>query len=84
MIINTSKIDGCFGQFIFPKEILIKHNILKSSSTKGKMGMRVYPSWDNPTSKQAIKTQSWQLPYFIDLSNLDLIPIDKMKKLSLL
>ncbi|MGE6369334.1 MepB family protein [Planococcus kocurii] len=56
-----------FGQFVFPKKVLLKHTILKSSVTKGKMAMRVYPSWDHPTSKQAIKTQQWQLPYFIDM-----------------
>lgn len=32
------------------------------------MAIRVYPSWDKPVSKQAIKTQSWQLEYFIELS----------------
>ncbi|WP_249222424.1 MepB family protein [Planococcus alpniumensis] len=26
------------------------------------MAIRVYPSWDIPTSKQAVKTQEWQLP----------------------
>lgn len=29
--------------------------------------MRVYPSWDRPTNKQALKTQEWQLPYFVDM-----------------
>lgn len=46
--------------------------------------MRVYQSWDKPTSKQAIKTQSWQLPYFIDMSNPDILPIERMKRLYLL
>ena len=61
--------DQTFGQFIFPKVILLEKNILKSSFTKGKMAMRVYPSWDRPTSKLAIQTQNWQLDYFVEISN---------------
>lgn len=67
LVITVCKSDNDFGQFIFPKKVLLKHAILKSSGTKGKMAMRVYPSWDSPASKQAIKTQEWQLPYFVDL-----------------
>src|SRR5690606_27148604 len=50
------------GRFIFPKETLLKKNILSSLTDKdaGKRGFRVYPSWDIPTNRQAISTQSWQ------------------------
>ncbi|WP_414839153.1 MepB family protein [Carnobacterium sp. TMP28] len=41
------------------------------------MGIRVYPIWDNPTSKQALKTKLWQLPYFVDMSKLDNQSMDK-------
>ncbi|GAK12439.1 MepB family protein [Geomicrobium sp. JCM 19039] len=54
-----------FGQFIFPKEILVKQNIVSTNVREGKMGFRVYPEWDKPTSRQGIKTQEWQLPYFV-------------------
>jgi hypothetical protein len=57
------------GQFVFPKEVLLKHNILKTATTKGKMAMRVYPLWDKPTNKQAINTQKWQLEYFFEINN---------------
>lgn len=43
--------------------------------------MRVYPSWDRPTSKQAMKTQEWQLPYFVDMSNPNKLPMDKIREL---
>ncbi|MGO0154348.1 MepB family protein [Leuconostoc mesenteroides] len=56
------------GLFIFPKSILIKHKILNSGVIKGKMAFRVYPSWENDLNNTAVKTQSWQTPYFIDLS----------------
>ena len=62
----------------FQKKFFSKQNILRSSSTKGKMAIRVYPIWDSPTSKQAMKTQKWQLPYFVDMSNQNKLPIDKI------
>ena len=73
--------DGKFGQFVFPKEVLVKQNILKTSDTKGKMAIRVYPRWENPTSKQAIKTQNWQLEYFIEINKTDSYPVEELLKL---
>lgn len=67
LVITTFKNETAFGQFIFPKEVLLQQNVLSSDATKGKMAMRVYPIWDTPTSKQAIATQKWQAPYFIDM-----------------
>ena len=81
LVITTFKNDIEFGQFIFPKEVIFKQNILRSCSTKGKMAIRVYPSWDSPTSKQALKTQEWQLPYFVDMSKPDLLTEEKMIEL---
>lgn len=78
LIITTFKNSSEFGQFIFPKKILYKKNILKSIDTKGKMGLRVYPSWDTPISKVAIETQKWQLAYFIDIGNTDKSLIKEM------
>lgn len=80
-VITTFKNEYAFGQFIFPKEVLLKHDILKSPTTKGKMAIRVYPKWDHPTSKQAVKTQKWQLPYFVDLCNPNQLPLEKIKEL---
>lgn len=60
-----------FGQFVFPKDILVKKGILSSDKASGKMAMRVYPSWDQPTSKQALATQKWQSPYFFTLHHLE-------------
>jgi hypothetical protein len=66
----NSKIEK--GLFIFPKSVLIKKGIVSTKNKDGKRGFRVYPIWDKPTSKQAIKTQQWQMNYFIDLTNIDL------------
>ncbi|UKS30001.1 MepB family protein [Paenibacillus sp. HWE-109] len=56
-----------FGQFVFPKNVLLHRNIISNKGEGGKRGMRVYPSWDKPTSLQAQKTQTWQLAYFLEI-----------------
>ena len=81
LVINTFNQNGDFGQFVFPKEVLLKQNILKTANTKGKMAIRVYPSWDTPTSKQAIAAQKWQLPYFINVNDTNSLPILALLKL---
>lgn len=83
LVITSFKNNHQFGQFVFPKEILLEKNVLRSDVTKGKMAIRVYPSWDEPESKQAIKTQKWQLPYFIDINDDHSLRADKMEKLYL-
>ena len=66
----VSIIDGqLIGQFVFPKLLLLEKGILKSENDKGKMAMRVYPSWERELNPSARKTQKWQAAYFIDLSN---------------
>ena len=80
LVITTFKNNQHFGQFIFPKDILLEKNILSSKSKKGKMAIRVYPSWDKPKSKQAMKTQEWQLAYFIDIDEHQSLQTDKIKK----
>ncbi|MEG0385997.1 MAG: MepB family protein [Solibacillus sp.] len=82
LVITTfSQDQQSFGQFVFPKEVLVKHKILRAIETKGKMAMRVYPSWDKPTSKQAIATQKWQLPYFVVVKPLSNINLQKLMRL---
>lgn len=56
------------GFFLFPKEILYKQKILKTEIQKGKMAIRVYPSWETNLNPTATKTQKWQQIYFTDLS----------------
>ncbi|RTX78826.1 MepB family protein [Staphylococcus schleiferi] len=64
-IIDNEKI----GQFIFPKNILKEKGVIKSNKAKGKMAMRVYPSWVSNLNPTAKSTQKWQTKYFVDLSN---------------
>ena len=58
--------DGRTGRFFFPKSILIAQGIVSTFSKDGKRGFRVYPIWDTTTTKQATKTQQWQLMYFYE------------------
>ena len=56
-----------FGQFIFPKDVLRRKGFISSDGVGGKRAIRVYPPWDRPESKQAQKTQSWQILYFVEI-----------------
>jgi len=64
-IISTRK-DNHFGIFVFPKSALIAKKIV-SEKKEGKRAIRAYPPWDITTSKQAQKTQKWQLDYFLEI-----------------
>lgn len=58
-----------FGLFIFPLKVLIQKGIISTKAKEGKRAFRVYPSWDSPQSKQAIRSQKWQLDYFYLVDN---------------
>jgi hypothetical protein len=66
-IIITSRSGDKLGQFIFPKKILADREIISQNGKSGKRGIRVYPPWDVPKSKQAEKTQSWQINFFLSI-----------------
>ncbi|MBB2144353.1 MepB family protein [Pedobacter sp. LMG 31464] len=80
LIIISTKNQDLFGQFIFPKSILLEKGVISDSKKQGKRGIRVYPPWDITTNKQAQKTQQWQLDYFIEISS-QLIDINNVNKL---
>jgi hypothetical protein len=63
------------GQFIFSKDVLIKHRILSTKTKEGKRALRVYPPWDKTTSPQAQKTQKWQTEFFLEITESK--PINK-------
>lgn len=55
------------GQFVFPQSILFEKGVFSTDKKEGKRAIRVYPPWDAVVSKQAIKTQQWQLEFFKSL-----------------
>jgi hypothetical protein len=65
-VVQVSK-EGRFGQFVFPKEALLKHGVISQNDKGGKRAIRVYPAWDITDNKQAKKTQEWQLAYFFEI-----------------
>jgi hypothetical protein len=60
--------DQHFGQFFFPRTVLLEQGILSKNGKGGKRGIRVYAPWDEPNNPQAKKTQAWQCPYFFKIS----------------
>ncbi len=69
------------GLFIFPKKALIREGILSVDATGGKRAFRVYPSWDKPESKQATKSQTWQLEFFVETPTDKAIDTKRIKSL---
>jgi len=80
-VVITSKSDNNIGQFIFPKQVLADKGIISKDGKGGKRGIRVYPSWDITTNRQAEKTQSWQTKYFLTIKNDNSTNLDLMRKL---
>ena len=77
----TVKTKTRMGQFVFPKSALIKHGILSVKGKGGKRALRVYPSWNVTESKQALKTQAWQLDFFAEIPKSKTIDIERFKLL---
>lgn len=55
------------GQFVFDHEILVSKGIMAINGKGGKRAIRVYPPWVKPVAKEAVRTQQWQLRYFLPL-----------------
>ena len=80
-IIITSKSGDNFGQFIFPKSVLVDKGIITRNGNRGKRGIRVYPLWDIATNKQAEDTKSWQTKYFFTIKSDNSTDLNLIKKL---
>jgi hypothetical protein len=53
------------GQFVFPQRALVEQGVMSSGGTCGKRALRVYPPWATARVNAAVKTQRWQLLYFL-------------------
>ncbi len=80
-VIITAKRDDNFGHFIFPKSVLVDKGIISKNDKGGKRGIRVYAPWDIVESNQASKTKSWQVNYFVPISNDHTTDVDIAKRL---
>jgi len=79
VMINVRK-ERNWGLFIFPEQILFEKGVFSTSDKEGIRAMRVYPAWDETTSKQAQKTQKWQLNYFFDFTDQENIDWQRLSK----
>lgn len=68
-LIVSTRFQNHLGQFVFPKALLCQKGIISLSQNKGKRAMRIYPPWSKADNSQAKKTQTWQLNYFVKISN---------------
>lgn len=66
------------GFFIFDQALLGEKGIFTQNHVEGKRAMRVYAPWVNTASKQASKTQQWQILNFLELD------LDKNKDMEML
>ena len=69
------------GQFVFDKQALLKYGVMSLDGRGGKRAMRVYPPWSKPAAKAAIKTQQWQLRYFVALVPQDDGAVPRLRQL---
>ena len=83
LFVVTVKTKNNYGQFIFPKLVLIKQGVFSTNGKGGKRALRVYPPWDKTESKQAEKTQNWQLDFFVEIPKNKSIDVKKMRSLYL-
>lgn len=80
VIVNVRKEEN-WGQFVFPKKILLEKGIFSTPNKEGIRATRVYPPWDETTSKQAQKTQKWQLGHFYNFTDQNHIHLKEFKKI---
>ena len=78
-VIVTVRKEKNWGQFIFPKKTLLEKGVFSTQNKEGIRATRVYPPWDETTSKQAQKTQKWQLDYFFLFTDQDKIDLNELR-----
>ena len=80
-VIIIARNEDNLWQFIFPKSVLADNGIITRNGKIGKRGIRIYPPWDIATNKQAMKTQSWQMKYFLTIKYDNSTDIEMMKNI---
>ncbi|PWK30136.1 MepB family protein [Pseudomonas sp. OV226] len=73
--------DTLRGQFVFDQKILVAKGVMSIDGNGGKRAIRVYPPWARPVAKQAIKTQQWQLKYFVALEQNGSADAEQVRRL---
>ncbi|OPG98819.1 MepB domain containing protein [Chryseobacterium mucoviscidosis] len=81
MYVISTRTGSHFGQFVFPKHVLLQRDIISDQGEGGKRAIRVYPPWDKPASKLTQKTQQWQLEYFMEVPFTEPLNCDQARVL---
>jgi hypothetical protein len=66
---------------VFDQHAMLKYGVMSRDGYGGKRAIRVYPPWTQPIAKDAIKTQQWQLPYFVALTPQDTAAAARLRQL---
>ena len=77
LLVISTRHGELFGQFVMPKSLLVQQAILSKAGQGGKRALRVYPPWDQTSSRQAQNTQHRQLRYFLELPHNK--PLDRAR-----
>jgi hypothetical protein len=76
LVISVSDGMAYKGQFVFDQKILLMKDIMSQDDKGGKRGFRLYPPWVKLLSKEALKTQKWQLPYFFSWEGAGVVDLE--------
>ncbi|MFJ6795109.1 MepB family protein [Streptomyces sp. NPDC091268] len=67
LFVIATRGDHHAGQFVFPVDALRRRGVVSAGGAEGKRGFRVYPPWVAATSRQAARTQAWQVEHHLSL-----------------
>ncbi|NEW56168.1 MepB family protein [Nocardia cyriacigeorgica] len=81
LLVVTAREGKCFGQFVFPKTVLVEHGIVSVEGRGGKRGFRVYPPWSATGNRQARRSQKWQCEYFLELDGRERVDVHRAQQL---
>ena len=68
VVVHAQNESNC-GQFIFNRTILVEKGIVASDNSRGKTAFRIYPPWSKPQATDALRSQKWQIQYFVPYTN---------------
>jgi hypothetical protein len=68
------------GQFLLPKILLCEKGYISDEGKKRKLAIRLYPTWNIISIRQAQNTKGWQICYFFEIpfnKNVDINFVQK-------
>ncbi|ARX84268.1 MepB family protein [Streptomyces alboflavus] len=81
LFVVSSRDGAHFGQFVFPRDVLRERGIVSKGGVGGKRAFRVYPPWVTTASRQAERTQGWQVDWFLSVPEVGVLDVERARKL---